>query len=119
MKLCITSKGPELKAEVDPRFGRAAYFIIVDSETGDFHAKQNEAVNAPGGAGIQAGQTVTEEGVQAVITGNVGPNAFDVLEKAGISVIVDVEGTVDQALKDFQAGKLENNATDGPTVKGK
>lgn len=119
MKVCITSKGPELNSEVDPRFGRAAYFIIIDSESGDYEAKENAAVNAAGGAGIQAAQNVIGTGATAVITGNVGPNAFEVLNKADLSVIVGVEGSVEDAFKDFRSGKLDGNTTSGPTVKGK
>lgn len=119
MKVCITSKGPEFTSEVDPRFGRAAYFIIVDSETGEFVAKENEAVHAAGGAGIQAAQGIVEEGAATVITGNVGPNAFQVLSKAEISVIAGVQDTVEEAFNRFRSGDLEGSETSGPTVKGK
>lgn len=119
MKICITSRGSEFTSEVDPRFGRAAYFMIVDSETGEFEAKENGAVNAAGGAGIQAAQGIVETGVKTVITGNVGPNAFQVLSKADISIIVGVQGTVEEAFNNFRSGNLDGTETSGPTVKGK
>jgi predicted Fe-Mo cluster-binding NifX family protein len=119
MKICITSRGPEFTSEVDPRFGRAAYFIIADTKTGEFEAKENGAVNAAGGAGVQAAQGVVEAGVKKVLTGNVGPNAFQVLNKAEISIIVDVQGTVEEAFNKFRSGDLEGSETSGPTVKGK
>jgi predicted Fe-Mo cluster-binding NifX family protein len=119
MKLCITSKGKEAASEVDPRFGRAQYFIFVDTESGDLEAEENPAVSAPGGAGVRAGQLVSERGTETVLTGNVGPNAFQVLNAAGIRVITGVGGTVEKAKNDFINGVYDGQETSGPTVKGK
>ncbi|MCL5742769.1 MAG: dinitrogenase iron-molybdenum cofactor biosynthesis protein, partial [Acidobacteria bacterium] len=77
MKLAVTSQGNNLKASLDPRFGRAKYFIVVDTETGAFSAADNTVnLNAAQGAGIQAGKRVAELGVEGLITGHVGPKAF-------------------------------------------
>ena len=76
MKICVTSSGDNLDAQLDPRFGRCAYLMIVDSETMQFEAVPNSAAGVTGGAGIQAAQTIANKGAKALITGNVGPNAF-------------------------------------------
>ena len=109
MKVCITTRGEGLTAEVDPTFGRAAYFLFVDTDTLASEAPALEAVeNVPGahGAGVQAAQTVAEKGATVVITGSVGPNAYQGLAAAGIEIYTGATGTVEQALADFQAGKL-------------
>ena len=87
MKICVTSQGDNLEAKVDPRFGRCPYFIIVDPETKEFEAIANPNIQALSGAGIQSAQLVAGKGVEAILTGNVGPNAFQTLQAAGIKVI--------------------------------
>lgn len=116
MKIVVTSQGQDLEATVDPRFGRCAYFIIIDTESMQFTAVPNAASGAVGGAGIQAGQVIAEQGVKAVVTGNVGPNASRVLSGAGIKVYVGASGTVSQAVEAFKAGRL--SSASGPTVSG-
>ena len=76
MKICVSSTGKDLDAQVNPRFGRCSYFLVVDTETMSFEYISNESAMASGGAGIQAAQTVAKAGVKVIITGNVGPNAF-------------------------------------------
>jgi len=108
MKVAIASEGAELASEASQRFGRAPYFIIADTEDGSFHAVQNEQnVNAAQGAGIQSAQTVVDQGVEAVVAGHCGPNAFKVLETTGVAVHVSVSGTVEEVLAKFKAGNLE------------
>ncbi|MDF2956457.1 MAG: putative Fe-Mo cluster-binding protein [Candidatus Alkanophagales archaeon MCA70_species_1] len=106
MRVCVTATSDGLDAQVDPRFGRCQYFVIVDSETMEFEAVRNESADAPGGAGIQAAQTVVSLGVEAVITGNVGPNAFQTLSAAGIRVFTGAHGTVKDAVEMFKRGEL-------------
>jgi predicted Fe-Mo cluster-binding NifX family protein len=107
MNLAITAQGTELNAAVEPRFGRAPYFLLVDSETDQFTVHDNvRNLNAPQGAGIQSAQTVARLGAEALLTGNVGPKAFATLQAAGISVYVGVTGTVAQAVEAFRAGRL-------------
>jgi predicted Fe-Mo cluster-binding NifX family protein len=117
MMIAITSQGKELTSPVDSRFGRAKYFIVLDTETGKFTAHDN-AVNLQlaQGAGIQAGQVVVNLGVDAVITGNVGPKAFNVLKAGNIQIFIGANGTVQQAVDDYKQCKLK--AVDQATVEG-
>jgi predicted Fe-Mo cluster-binding NifX family protein len=101
-KLCVSSKGPSLDAEVDPNFGRARYFLIVDPETQKFEAFENPYADLGQGAGIQSAQLVAGQAVSAVLTGQVGPNAQRVLESAGIRVISTEECSVREALSRLQ-----------------
>ena len=116
MKIAVSATGENLEAQVDPRFGRCSYFIIVDSETAQFEAIPNMAAGAMGGAGIQAAQTLASRGVKALVTGNVGPNAFQTLSAAGIEVAVGASGTVKEAVEKYKKGEL--NKTGTPTVQG-
>ncbi len=117
MKLAITAQGPKLESEIDPRFGRARYFIVVDTKSDQFAAHDNRLnLAAQQGAGIQAGRTVVELGASAVITGNVGPKAFDTLRAGGVRIYSGVSGIVKEAVAAFKAGGIE--AVDKATVEG-
>ena len=117
MKLAITSKGTDLDSEVDPRFGRAAYILIVDTFSLEIQVLDNsENVNAFKGAGIQAATMVCDKGVDAMLTGFCGPNAFKVLNAAGVKVASDVAGTVREAINAFNAGKI--SFADAANVEG-
>jgi predicted Fe-Mo cluster-binding NifX family protein len=117
MKICITSQGDNLDADVDPRFGRCKYFIFVDTDTLEFEATQNPNLEAMGGAGIQSGQLVAGRQVKAVMTGNVGPNAFQTLQAAGIDIITSVSGTVKEAIEMYKKGDV--TPTQSPSVNSK
>jgi predicted Fe-Mo cluster-binding NifX family protein len=107
MKIAVTSKGTGLDDPVDPRFGRAAYILVVDSETFDFDVLDNkENVNALKGAGIQAAGMLSDQGAEVLITGFCGPNAFKVLNAANIKVASDAKGTVRDAVEAFNQGNL-------------
>ena len=114
MKLTVTSQGQQLSSPVDPRFGRAKYFIVVDTETGDFTVADNsQNLNAAQGAGIQAGKNVVDLGAKAVVTGHVGPKAFATLQAGGVSIYTGASGTVADAVEQFKAGKLtQSNGAD-------
>jgi len=117
MKIAITAQGKELSNEIDLRFGRARWIIVVDSETGDFAAHDNVVnLNAVQGAGIQTGQNIANLDVEVVITGNVGPNAFKTLNTAGVKTFLAESQTVQQALDSFRAGTLKE--VDGANVEG-
>lgn len=106
MKIAVPSTRPELSSPVDPRFGRAPYIIIIDTDTLNFEALENPNLNSPSGAGIQLAQLISEKGAQAVLTGSCGPNAFQILQAAGIEVVIGVTGTVEDAVKRFAAGQF-------------
>jgi predicted Fe-Mo cluster-binding NifX family protein len=116
MKICLTSTANSLDAQIDPRFGRCSYLIIVDSQTMRFEAIPNMAAGASGGAGIQATQTIANKNVKLLITGNVGPKAFQALLAAGIEVATGAFGTAREAVEKYKRGEL--NKTDAPTVGG-
>jgi predicted Fe-Mo cluster-binding NifX family protein len=106
MKIVISANGAGLDAPASLVFGRCPTYVLVDTETMEFEAVENPAVAASGGAGIQAAQFVVERGAQAVVTGNVGPNAFNVLHSANVSLYLFGGGTVRQAVEAFRGGQL-------------
>jgi len=116
MKICVSASSDSLDANVDPRFGRCPYFVVVDSETMEFTVVSNDSTNAAHGAGIQAAQTVANMGAKVVITGNVGPNAFSVLSAAGIKLVTGVSGSIRDAVEKYKSGQLQE--TGNPTVGG-
>ncbi len=107
MKIAVTSQGTDLDSQVDPRFGRAAYILIVDSDTLDFEVLDNqENVNALKGAGIQAASMINDSGAKVLLTGFCGPNAFKTLDAAKIKVADNAGGKVKDAVKAFNSGEL-------------
>lgn len=107
MKIAVTSTGTDLDSQVDPRFGRASYILIVDSETLDHEVLDNkENVNALKGAGIQAASMVSDKGAEVLLTGFCGPNAFKALKAAKIGVASDAGGSVRDAVRAYLDGKL-------------
>jgi len=107
MKVAVTSKGTLLDSEIDPRFGRAPYILIVDTDSLEFEALDNSSnVNAFKGAGIQAATMIADKGAEVLLTGYCGPNAFKTLEAAGVKVVGDVNGIVKEVITAFKAGEL-------------
>jgi predicted Fe-Mo cluster-binding NifX family protein len=107
MKIAVTSRGADLDAQVDPRFGRAAYILIVDSDSFAFEAINNdENLNAMRGAGIQAASLISDKGAEVLLTGSCGPNAFRTLASANVKVAIGAAGTVREAVTSFKEGKL-------------
>jgi predicted Fe-Mo cluster-binding NifX family protein len=100
---------------MDPRFGRCQYFLFIDSDTNAFEAVENPNLSASGGAGIQSAQLVSNKGVEVLITGQVGPNAFTTLQAAGIKILVGASGKVQEVLEKYQKGQISSSAQ-GPTV---
>lgn len=109
MKVCVTSTGPSLESQVDPRFGRAAFFIIFDTDARTYDVIENkQQLDAPQGAGVQAASAVAKSGAEAVLTGNCGPKAFRVLDESKIAVYAGLARmTVMEAIGEYTAGKLQ------------
>jgi len=110
MKIAITASSPELSSPVDPRFGRCPYFIFIDPEIMKFEAVENPNVSSPSGAGIQSAQLIANSGAKALLTGSCGPNAFQILQAAGVEVLVGVTGTVQEAAQKYKSGQLQPTA---------
>ncbi len=107
MRLCITAQGNDLNAAVDPRFGRCKYFWIIDTISGQQEILENPNIQNSGGAGIQSAQLMVSKGVEAVLTGNMGPNASQVLDPAGIKIHTGITGKVAEAITLFKNGALK------------
>ena len=117
MKVVVTSQGRELSSPVDPRFGRAKFFVVIDTETGEFSAADNaQNLNAAQGAGKQACRNEAELGATSVITGHEGPKAFATLQAGGVQVYTGATGTVAEAVEQFKAGRLKQST--GADVEG-
>ncbi len=107
MKIAITANGKTLDSPMDPRFGRAPFILIIDSEGGLLEVIDNSTnVNAMRGAGIQAAKSMADRGVAVLITGHCGPNAFTALQAAGIKVGADQSGLVKDVLVRFKNGEI-------------
>ncbi|OGP62329.1 MAG: dinitrogenase iron-molybdenum cofactor biosynthesis protein [Deltaproteobacteria bacterium RBG_13_49_15] len=117
MKVAVTSSGKNLDSAVDPRFGRAAYFLIVDTDSLEFEVVDNsDNINAFRGAGIQAAATIGNKGAEVLLTGFCGPNAFKTLAAANIKVANEISGTVREAVAAFKEGKV--SFSNSPNVDG-
>jgi len=110
MKIVISAAGSTLDAEVDPRFGRCQYFIIADPETMEFKAIDNTSAITAGGAGVSAAQIIAGKDVEAVLTGNCGPNAYQALSPAGIKVITGVSGKIKDVIRGYREGKYKESS---------
>ncbi len=114
MKICVTSMGAGIDSNVDPRFGRCKYFLIIDMDSNDVKSISNEGLMSTSGAGIQAAQMIAKTGATIVITGNIGPNAYQTLSAAGVKVITGVNGTIKDIIDKYTKGELKE--TDAPNV---
>ena len=117
MKIAISAVERSVDAQVDPRFGRAQAFMVYDTEADSWEGLENSSqVDAPSGAGIQTGELLSRNGVNVVVTGHCGPNAFRTLSAAGIDLYLGASETVREALKAFQDGRL--SSASAPDVEG-
>lgn len=114
MKIAISSTGRDLDSQIDPRFGRCAYFVIVETEDMSYEAFDNESISLGGGAGIQSAQFVASTGAKAIITGNAGPNAMKTLAATGVEVYTGQIGTVREVVERYKKGAM--NTTSTPNV---
>jgi predicted Fe-Mo cluster-binding NifX family protein len=114
MKIAVSSSGPTLDDSVEARFGRCAYFLVIDPDTLEFEPIQNPNIALGGGAGIQSAQLLANKDVTVVLTGNCGPNAFQTFGAAGIQVITGVTGQVREAVRMYKSGEMAGAS--GPNV---
>lgn len=108
MKIAISAEGPTTQDIVDPRFGRAAGFVIYDTETKTLEYIDNGAAQAAAqGAGLMAVETVVEAGAKVVLSGYIGPKALEALQAVGLGTVQDMDNrTVGNVIADFEAGNL-------------
>lgn len=109
MNIAVTATAASLDAEIDPRFGRCLYFVIADPNTMAYEGLENPGITAGGGAGISSAQILASKDIEAVITGNCGPNAHQVLAASNIKVITGVSGKVRDAIQNYRSGNLKNS----------
>jgi len=122
MKLALTATGEGLESDLSPVFGRCPYFVVVELADGDVTSTQtvqNQAINQGGGAGISAAQTIGNQGVDAIITGNVGPRAFGVLNQLGIAVYAGRQSSLSENIEAFEQDKLDKIESPGPMGRGR
>lgn len=111
MKIAVSSSGKDLDSQMDPRFGRCAYFVIVETDSMSFESFDNENIALGGGAGIQSAQFVASKGAGAVITGNCGPNAVQTLSASRVKVFVGQSGTVREVIERYMRGDIKSTST--------
>jgi predicted Fe-Mo cluster-binding NifX family protein len=115
MKIAVSASGEGLDAPASPVFGRSPYMALIETDTMDCETLANPAISAAGGAGIQAAQFLASHGAQALVTGNVGPNAFQVFAAANIPVYLFSGSTVREAVEAFTKGELTQAS--GPSAR--
>ena len=113
MKVAVTAVDNHMDALVDSRFGRAAFFLIVDSDSLEYEVIPNPNIDALGGAGVQSAQLVINNGITSLLTGKCGPKAFQALSSAGIQIYEEVTGTVREALEAYQNNQFVPAQTPG------
>jgi predicted Fe-Mo cluster-binding NifX family protein len=117
MKIAISSRGTQPTAQVDQQFGRTKWFVLYNTETGEWESLANEQIlNLTQGAGIQAARQIIDRKVEVVLTGHCGPNAFRTLTESGVQVVLEAAGTVEEAVARFRTGELRPAAV--PDVEG-
>jgi predicted Fe-Mo cluster-binding NifX family protein len=118
MKIILTTTSPGLESDIDARFGRGAYFLLVDTDTLEWEAHPNPGVSASGGAGVQGAQFAVEHGAEAAISGDFGPNAYNALKAAGMSMYLFGScRTARETIEQFKAGQL--TSVDAPVGAGR
>lgn len=118
MKIAVSTTGQSKESQLDRRFGRCEYFLIYDTETGEYKAVRNNGVSSGGGAGIAAASQVIDENISVIITGNLGPNAFELIEKAGIKAYSCETLPAFRSIEMFQKNQLETISSAGNSHQG-
>ncbi|MDY0038703.1 MAG: NifB/NifX family molybdenum-iron cluster-binding protein [Desulforhabdus sp.] len=116
MQIALSANRPSIEGEIDPRFGRCHYFIFVDPETMQFDVEANPSAEAASGAGINTAQFVANRGAKILITGNIGPNAYEVLAAAGIEMFTGVSGKIRDVIEIYKSGDLKSTSAPNATM---
>jgi predicted Fe-Mo cluster-binding NifX family protein len=106
MKIAVSSKGQDMEAALEPRFGRCSFFLIIDPDDMNFDVVANDSATLSGGAGIRSARFLVTKNVNAVITGNCGRKVVGLLSAAGIDVYLGQTGSIKEVLERFRHGKL-------------
>lgn len=106
MKIAISSFGQSMQDELNPRLGRCEYFVIYDTAEGFATAIDNIGRHSTEAAGIATAKLLNDQGVEVIISGNIGPNAFTALQAAEIKVYIGVAGKVEDVVQNYQRGIL-------------
>ncbi|WP_138203565.1 NifB/NifX family molybdenum-iron cluster-binding protein [Haloimpatiens lingqiaonensis] len=118
MKIAVSASGKAVYDLLDVRFGRCEYFQIHDTENGEVKVVENSGKISGGGAGIAAAQQLIDEGIDTIITGNLGPNAFEIIEKADVKVYKSEGISISEVLKKHKNGELSELKTAAPAHNG-
>lgn len=118
MKILVSSIGKDEKSIMDRRFGRCKYFVIFDSESNKYNFIENDGSKAGGGAGIAAANQVIELGIKTIITGNLGPNAYELILKDGIKAYTSEEVSVEECIKNYFDNSLKEISIPGISHQG-
>lgn len=118
MKIAISATGKDLKSILDSRFGRCEYFQIYNEESQQLKVIENQGIAAAGGAGIAAAQQIIDEEIDVVITGSLGPNAYNIIDKAKIKAFKCNSISMEEVLKAFNNKELEEITNAGPAHRG-
>jgi len=116
LKICLTAITNNLESQLDSRFGRSNYFIIMDPEKIQYEAIKNNIAKVSERAGVLAAQIMVDKGIRFVITGNIGTRAMQALKTAGIEICIERNNTVKDAIAKFRRGEIKK--TDTPSVCG-
>jgi predicted Fe-Mo cluster-binding NifX family protein len=118
MRIAVSSTGDSLESEASSLFGRCPYYLLVETDSMDFEAVPNPAVNASGGAGVKASQFIVEKNIAAVLTGRVGPNAMKVFRQSGTLLYETQGGTVAEEVQKYLGGELNQLSAPGESHAG-
>jgi len=110
MRICISAEGKTSDSNVDQRFGRCKYFMFIDIDSMKFEIVENNNINNSEGAGVKAGQLVVSKEIGALLTGNIGPNACQIVNSASIEIYTGIKGKISDVVKDFQSGKFKKTS---------
>jgi predicted Fe-Mo cluster-binding NifX family protein len=118
MKIAISATGKTMDSLLDLRFGRCKYFLIYDTESKKVNAIENKGMSSAGGAGIAAAQQLIDENIDVIITGDLGPNAFELINKTAIKVYKGKDISIESVLEEYNKNQFSELNESGPAHHG-